>query len=265
MPLDFIQPLVVFSGWLQNTNNPCSWFGVACRAGVVIGLNLGLNNLTGKLPAEIGGLITLETLNLERNEIRGTLPPTLGSLPRLVSLFLRVNLFTGCALCLSLSAIDSCVRRSIPSELGNLSQLQFLLLNGNMFTGQLPPTLCKLSRVRHFRVEENHLDGQVPACIGDLSQLEVLMFFSNQFTGPLPTTLSNLKNLTVLEASYNNISSTVPVIASPNLQSLGLEACNFFGTLPVFIGGLTKLRFLWLGSNRISVSPHCPHSVVCYL
>lgn len=231
--------LCLFSGWLENAaaTSVCSWHGVTCRAGVVIGINLSLNNLTGRLPPEIGSLTTLETLILQRNAMRGAIPPTLGNLVRLKSLWLRVNMFTG----------------SIPSELGNLQNLQFLLLNGNMLTGQLPPSLCNLKRVRHFRVEENMLSGLVPACFGDLSHLEVLMFFSNNLIGPLPTTLSNLQNLTVLEASYNNINSTIPTIASPNLQSLGLEACNFFGSLPAFIGTLKHLRFLWLGVNKLSV------------
>lgn len=57
------------------------WFGVQTdtTTGHVTRLTLPLNNLTGQLPAALGGLDALEVLSLRGNDLTGPIPPELGT------------------------------------------------------------------------------------------------------------------------------------------------------------------------------------------
>ena len=60
-------------GWL--TDKPVSeWYGVTVDGGRVIGLYLSNNELTGKIPPEIGNLTKLKGLYLYNNQLTGGLP-----------------------------------------------------------------------------------------------------------------------------------------------------------------------------------------------
>ena len=135
--------------WKNNTNWDITtvpslsqlsrWHGVSVRLGLIDRLDLGVNNLTGMLPAELGNLSGLRYLQLGGNSLTGEIPSELGNLSGLESLFLSNNTLTG----------------DIPSELGNLSQLQNLNLRDNAFTGRLPRSLMQLSNLRYL-----HFGGQ---------------------------------------------------------------------------------------------------------
>ena len=51
------------TGWLV-TNTPCAWAGIDCSMGHVVRLDLGSNQLSGPIPAELGNLANLTWLNL---------------------------------------------------------------------------------------------------------------------------------------------------------------------------------------------------------
>ena len=51
------------SGWLA-TDTPCSWYGVSCNAGHVIGVSLDSNQLSGSIPPELGNLTNCGSLYL---------------------------------------------------------------------------------------------------------------------------------------------------------------------------------------------------------
>ena len=57
---------------------------------------LGLNDLSGEIPAELGSLSNLETLYLNDNELSGEIPAELGSLSHLRYLDLSQNDLSGC-------------------------------------------------------------------------------------------------------------------------------------------------------------------------
>lgn len=85
-----------------NNENWCSdkpvneWFGVHTNGkGLVEGLNLPWNNLTGILPSEITELTQLTRLHLSANHISGSIPETLGNLTQLFGLDLSVNQLSG--------------------------------------------------------------------------------------------------------------------------------------------------------------------------
>jgi len=123
-------------GW--NTNTPCKWYGVRCSDGHVTALSLYQNQLSGKIPTELGNLSHLTVLDLSSNQLSGSIPTELGNLSRLKGLSLHSNQLSG----------------PIPTELGNLSHLRSLLLYKNQLCGKIPSELRNFKRIQ---IHKNHL------------------------------------------------------------------------------------------------------------
>ena len=82
------------ANWLSNASLD-TWDGVAVdQAGRVIKLMLASNQLSGSLPAELGGLIYLQELNLSFNQLSGSVPAELNLLTNLKELRLEGNPIT---------------------------------------------------------------------------------------------------------------------------------------------------------------------------
>ena len=88
-------------------------------------LDLGDNQLSGEIPAELGRLAILGWLRLHENQLNGEIPAELGNLANLTGLFLDGNQLSG----------------EIPPELGNLASLWHLFLEGNQLSGCVPSSL----------------------------------------------------------------------------------------------------------------------------
>lgn len=99
-------------------------------------LNVGHNQLVGKLPRSLSDCSSLEVLN----RLKGKIPESIGVVKDLIVLNLSSNCFTG----------------NIPSSLANLTQLESLDLSHNKLSGQIPHNLAGLSTVR---VSHNKLVG----------------------------------------------------------------------------------------------------------
>ena len=186
--------------WTNNTNwlteRPIrEWHGVISDAsGRVVELVLGLNELTGAIPKELGDLSNLQRLELANNKLTGEIPPELGSLGNLEILLLGFNQLTG----------------EIPSELGSLSNLETLTLTFNQFTGEIPPELSNLSNLETLLLQSNRLTGEIPMELGSLSNLRRLELDTNQLTGEIPEELGNLSNLKYLRLDRNSWSGCIP-------------------------------------------------------
>jgi hypothetical protein len=81
------------SGWLGSAGTECDWFGITCdeTRSSVISIQLGNNNLTGSMPAQIEDLINLQILDLKNNLLNGTIPPSLANLTGLIKLNISYN------------------------------------------------------------------------------------------------------------------------------------------------------------------------------
>jgi len=254
------------SGWLSDST-PCTWFGVTCSGGSVIGLNLPDNNLSGSIPPELGSLSNLESLSLVGNSLSGPIPPELGDLANLRALALSrcewPSQLSGSippqlgnlTKLVELELCDSLVSGPIPPELGNLVNLVTINLDNNRLSGSLPPELGNLTRLRHLYLSDNLLSGSIPAQWGNLSNLTVLILTNNQLSGPLPPELGNLGNLEALAIQGNQfLSGPIPpeIGGLSNLRLLDLNGNQFSGSLPTELGNLSNLSTLIISWNPLS-------------
>ena len=232
--------------WTNNTNwlsdRPLGeWYGVSTSAeGRVSNLNLRSNQLTGRIPPELGQLVNLAGLFLWDNSLTGSIPPELGQLQYLEYLSLSDNQLTG----------------RIPPELGQLQNLVGLVLFSNELTDRIPPELGQLQNLRTLSLGSNELTGRIPPEIGRLHNLTGLSLANNRLTGSIPPELGQLRNLTRLSLLANSLSGRIPPELGQlqNLRSLSLHSNSLTGSIPPELGKLHELTELYLAANRLTGS-----------
>ena len=239
------------------------WHGITNDAtGLVTGLYLGSNQLSGEIPAELGGLTNLRGLVLRDNQLTGEIPVKLGDLANLELLDLSNNQLTGeipaelgrLANLRSLRLEDTHLTGEIPAELGKLSNLQSLRLIKNQLTGDIPVELVRLTKLREMDLWANQLTGEIPAELGMLSNLYSLSLGNNQLTGEIPPELGELAKLQSLHLLNNQLTGEIPTELGrlADIRYMDLRNNQLTGEVPAELGDLAKLRFLLLAGNRIS-------------
>ena len=109
-------------------------------------LHVGVNELTGKIPPQLGDLANLRDMDLSANRLEGELPSELGKLGNLVVLDIVSNQLSG----------------GVPAELGNLTRVEELKLDGNELTGEIPPELGDLDWLLELGLSGNAFTGCIP-------------------------------------------------------------------------------------------------------
>ena len=233
------------AGWTANTNwnSPAAlntWHGVTTdNAGRVTVLHLDNNNLSGRIPPELGGLDELTDLNLSNNDLTGEIPPELGRLAHLDILDLSNNRLRG----------------PIPSEVGTLTSLRYLNLSNNNLRGPIPSEVGTLTSLRYLNLSNNNLRGLIPSEVGNLSGLQILSLSDNDLTGPIPSNLDSLGELTDLHLSNNRLSGPIPDLrALTSLHILYLSNNDLTGPIPSNLGSLEELTGLRLNNNQLTGS-----------
>ena len=226
------------SNWLSAA--PLSeWDGVFTDGnGRVTSLELGGNNLSGRIPAELSGLTHLQKLHLQVNELSGTIPPALGQLARLERIDLAANELSG----------------RIPPQLGRLAHLQRLALHGNNLSGGIPAELGGLTHLQELSLAINDLSGAIPLELGGLTRLRWLNLSSNRLSGEIPAELGRMTSLQTLGLSHNRLSGAIPTELGrlAYLQKLILSGNELSGGVPAELGGLTRLQQLSLRQNELN-------------
>lgn len=254
----------------------------------VVELHLSENNLTGELPAALGGLTELRYLNFYYNNLTGNIPAELGNLSKLEGLELLMNSWTGVLpeelgnlkeltylgissdnfdeqpfpdwLCTLTKLKD--IRMlcnftgNLPAAIGNLTSLWYLDLSSNQLSGELPIELFNLTNLEFLWLRWNQFTGEIPAAIGNLTQLEQLLLSGNQFTGEIPSTLGQLVELTWLDLDDNRLTGIIPPELGnlTQLQFLNLFGNQLTGSIPPELGNLSQLIELWLQNNQLTGS-----------
>ncbi len=143
------------------------------------------NELTGRIPPELGRLSNLWGLSVSDNELTGPIPPELGNLANLTQLSVSRNGLTG----------------PIPIELTALSKLEKLWLYLNDLSGEVPPGLGELTALDLLSLAHNRLSGTLPSGFSRLTRLEYLNVTANgALSGALPSEFAGLERLETLLA-----------------------------------------------------------------
>ncbi|RHN73596.1 putative protein kinase RLK-Pelle-LRR-XII-1 family [Medicago truncatula] len=204
-------------------------------------LYMGGNQISGKIPAELGSVVGLILLTMESNCFEGTIPTTFGKLKNMQRLHLEENKLSG----------------DIPPFIGNLSQLYDLELDHNMFQGIIPPSLGNCQNLQYLDLSHNKLRGTIPVEVLNLFSLSILLNLShNSLSGTLPREVSMLKNIEELDVSENHLSGDIPreIGECISLEYIHLQRNSFNGTIPSSLASLKGLRYLDLSRNQLSGS-----------
>ena len=233
--------------WRRNiswgTDRPLNrWYGVSTdQLGRVLYLDLSNNDLSGRIPPELGNLRHIVKLELHQNDLTGPIPRELGGLTHLEVLDLALNDLTG----------------PIPPDFGDLTNLTWMSLLQNNLTGPIPPTLGALSKLEHLALHVNGLTGPIPPELGSLRNLDHLTLSVNRLTGPIPAELGALTRLRLLILFDNNLTGPVPaeIGAMSGLEVLFLENNNLTGPLPSQMTNLRSLASLVMHNNAGLCAP----------
>ena len=239
------------------------WHGVTTdSAGRVTGLSLASNELTGRLPADLGNLSYLRRLILNGNALTGPIPASLGDLSNLERLVLNRNGLAGpipatLGSLSNLAWLDLAYNEltgAVPAWLGGLIDLQWLDLGSNELTGAVPGALRGLSSLQMLDLGYNELTGSVPAWLDNLSELRILSLSGNALVGSIPAALGRLPRLESLRLGQNALTGPIPseLGSLPNLRVLSLPGNALNGTVPPELGSLANLRSLDLARNDLS-------------
>ncbi|KAG2274455.1 hypothetical protein Bca52824_057010 [Brassica carinata] len=232
-------------------------------------LNLGDNNLRGKLPASLGNLTSLKRVIFSFNKIEGGIPDALARLTQLVSLGLALNKFSS-AFPPSIYNISSLKFLSmfgngpIPTTFSTIANLQHLAIVWNKMTGSIPitsqlggdlPTSITNLSTNLWKLDlgRNFISGTIPYDIGNLISLQKLRLDENLLTGPLPSSIGKLSSLVLLNLTSNRLSGELPSSLGniTRLEQLYLSSNSFEGAVPPSLGHCKYILYLWIGSNKL--------------
>ncbi|XP_019055459.1 PREDICTED: receptor like protein 30-like [Nelumbo nucifera] len=161
-------------------------------------INLGYNQFSGRLPASIFNLSSLEELDLSGNLFYGNLPTSVGNLSCLKKLDLSYNQMNG----------------TIPVNVGELSDLVFLDLCENSWNGVISKFhLMNLTRLETFLISSSSVKSLVFKVTYDWVppfSLKLLDFSDLQLDPRFPTWLQTQKQLSLLSLRNVGISDTIP-------------------------------------------------------
>lgn len=134
-------------------------------------------NLLKEFP-EIWNLTNLEWLFLGNNNLSGKIPSNIGKLKNLKKLHLQKNNLSG----------------NIPEEIYDLSKLESLTVENNKLTGKISPKIGNLKNLYAVDFSNNYLTGQLPSELASLTKLLFFYsFFNNNFSEDIPDEIKKMK------------------------------------------------------------------------
>ncbi|RDY02118.1 putative LRR receptor-like serine/threonine-protein kinase, partial [Mucuna pruriens] len=204
-------------------------------------LAVGDNQISGKIPVELGNLINLIGLGMENSHFEGIIPTTFGKFKKMQVLDLSGNKLSG----------------DIPDFIGNLSQLFYLDMRNNMFEGNILPSIGNCQNLEYLSLSQNNLIGTIPLEVFNLFSLTNLLDLSqNSLSGSIPEEVGSLKHIDFLDVSENHLSGEVPGTIGEciMLEYLYLQGNSLHGIIPSSLASLTSLLRLDLSRNHLSGS-----------
>ncbi|KAG7965129.1 hypothetical protein I3843_09G208400 [Carya illinoinensis] len=244
----------------------CSWEGVTCSEGRVIGLDLSNESISGVLDNSnsLFNLPRLQKLNLAYNEFDSSqvlrmsrcylsrpFDPSLQNLQSLSVIHLAHNYLT------SLSFTSCNLNGKFPKKIFQIPTLQRLELSGNTILQGSLGWIWKLPNLAHLNLSFNYLlslEGPFLSC----PTLNMLDLRSNHFHGQFPFFLPSV---VYLDLSKNNFNSSIQksIENLPNTTNFfSLSSNKFNGIIPVSICNATYLQVLGLSNGSFNgIIPRC--------
>lgn len=201
-------------------------------------IDVGYNQLVGKLPRSLMNFSSLEVLNVESNRINNVFPLWLSSLQNLQILILRSNEFNGPIYQASFSKLqivdisynqfsgtlpsDYFVGWSAMSSLGTNKDQSAEKYMGDKSSGYYQDSIVLKNKGREIEIvrilkvltaldfSQNRFEGEIPESVGLLKELRSLSMSNNAFTGHIPSSMGNLTSLESLDVSQNKLSGEIP-------------------------------------------------------
>jgi Leucine-rich repeat (LRR) protein len=198
--------------------------------------------IAGSIPDWIGQWSALQFLFLKDSQLTGSFPTSMASLTNLIELSVEANLMSGDFSAVEgmtklkyLYAEDNAFTQTIDATfLQNLPELETLDISDNGFIGQVPVHLMGLPTLTTMDIHGNSLTS-FPDAIPENGNLDFLAIFGNPITGPFP-------------------SNTITNLAS-NLDHLDATSTQFTGDMPLTLGNMTKLGYLFLADTTFNAGP----------
>ncbi|KAL3753562.1 hypothetical protein ACJRO7_000898 [Eucalyptus globulus] len=231
--------------WDQSAD---SWSSVTCEDGLVVGLDLSDESISGGIDgsSSLFKLEFLRSLNLAFNDFNFTaIPSGLANLSRLENLNLSDAWFAG----------------QIPAELSRLRKLRTLDLTYLYYLKHEKPSLRSLigdlGELRELYLDEVDVSAEgsewFEALSSSVPKLEVLSMSHCFMSGPIDASLMSLANLSVIQLDGNNLSTTVPSFLAnfSSLKTLRLSDCGLRGEFPQKVFQVQTLQTLDLSHNYL--------------
>mmetsp|Transcript_5144 Transcript_5144/g.12296 ORF Transcript_5144/g.12296 Transcript_5144/m.12296 type:complete len:487 (-) Transcript_5144:56-1516(-) len=229
-------------GWISDQDE-CSWTGIRCENGNIVGLNLTSNGLKGVFPMEVTMLKKhLLALELDDNELINEDQELrwMGQLSKLRLLDFEDTGFTA---------------DGIPSYIGRLTDLRILEMANSNIWGEFDGSIFKnLNQLVYLDIGGIRFNNTLPDAITEIPRLEALYAYDCGFEGELESFMPSFKKIEELWLDDNNFSGKVPKTLSsiPTLASLSLSNNALSGSLPTELGLMTNMEQLWLFGNLLT-------------
>nr|XP_023919908.1 receptor-like protein Cf-9 [Quercus suber] len=240
----------------------CSWEGVTCSEGRVVGLYLNSESISGILDSSssLFHLHYLQDLSLaDNNFLLSTIPPEFGNLINLSYLSLSHAGFSG----------------QIPIEISHLTRLDTLDLSTTpeflpvefglrvpqgklgLWSPNFATLVQNLTRLKELYLDHVNISSQgnewCQALSSSLPNLRVLSMSDCNLQGPLDSSLQKLQSLSIINLNANNFSAPVPEFFADfrNLTSLNLRSCGLKEQFPKKIFQVPTLQMVDLSDNEL--------------
>ncbi|KAF8696812.1 hypothetical protein HU200_036450 [Digitaria exilis] len=248
------------------------------------------NNLSGKLPNQLGHLRNLTTLDLSNNWLSGELPTGISELTKLTDLLIAFNKLDGTitethlAKMTSLNNLDlsgnslsmvfqnswvppfkleiadlrSCkLGPKFPEWLRSQNSIYVLDISNTSIAGAIPNWFwITFSRAGHLVLSRNQISGRLsPAMFGKM-EAGTMDFSGNYLVGSIPKLSPKLEYLNL---SRNNFSGPLPSdFTAPILSALILFRNSISGRIPYSFYQMKEIEFLDMAGNLLEGSfPNC--------
>lgn len=256
-------PLNYLDSW-KETDSPCQFYGISCEqnTGLVIGISLDNNSISGQISPSVSELKSLTSLVLTSNLISGPLPPQLRNCSNLKVLNVSGNHLNGSVPDLSMLTIleildfsDNAFSGKFPLWVGSLTGLTSLGLGDNDYDeGEIPDSLGNLKNLTYIYLAGCNLRGEIPESIFEMQALGTLDISNNSLSGNLPKGISKLQNLWKIELWRNNLTGEIPpeLANLTLLQEFDISMNHMYGKLPREIGNLKHLTVFQVFKNNFS-------------